>query len=504
MRRPISSRQAATGRTSGMNIPPFLVPAAVALVFLVIIANFFFGGNSAGSNTQVGGTVAVDVTPVTDAAEVYIYLSGDSKKKLDGLSKFYPTDSKLEVRAGEAKITPESTDTALYVDKFGEVRFLGRDGTLNKFRLSNSSLWIESAASGATTQVELTNFTVEPRPGSVVVLNQNTRASNVSVVKGEAFVRTAQTSLSLGVGQKLTIVTNEAKNLTELSSLVEPIDDLLKTSELFLRHNGTVLLGSAADADAITTSGTTLSGLTTSGSTTLSGGTVSTAMGGSSTKILAFISPTDEMSVDGSIVLVEGNILSDKVVKITLNDRQVEIDRTLRTFRYGDFPLKDSVNNLVYKAYDAAGGVLAKGVMTVYSSSKTAATDTAQTKPTVTSYPISDKDFRITAPKDNPYKTTEKVVRIDGSVNRGVVDYITVNDYRLQKFTSGSTSWYYFANEDRDNLREGINLYTIKYYGMDGKLLNTSLFTIIRETPEPATTPANTVASGTTSASAAQ
>jgi hypothetical protein len=36
----------------------------------------------------------------------------------------------------------------------------------------------------------------------------------------------------------------------------------------------------------------------------------------------------------------------------------------------------------------------------------------------VTTYPISDKDFRIIAPTENPYKTTDNVVRIEGRVNK--------------------------------------------------------------------------------------
>lgn len=82
----------------------------------------------------------------------------------------------------------------------------------------------------------------------------------------------------------------------------------------------------------------------------------------------------------------------------------------------------------------------------------------------MTTYPISDKDFRIISPTENPYKTTDNIVRIEGRVNKGVVKYITINDFKLSKFPQLGTSWYYFANKDYGTMNDGINLYTIKYY----------------------------------------
>jgi len=61
------------------------------------------------------------------------------------------------------------------------------------------------------------------------------------------------------------------------------------------------------------------------------------------------------------------------------------------------------------------------------------------------------------------------------------VSYIVVNDYRLQKYTANTTTWYYFANMDNETMRDGINLYTIKFYGPKDDILYTQLFTIIKE-----------------------
>jgi hypothetical protein len=57
------------------------------------------------------------------------------------------------------------------------------------------------------------------------------------------------------------------------------------------------------------------------------------------------------------------------------------------------------------------------------------------------------------------------------------------------------TYWYYFANKDFGTMNDGINLYTIKYYGPNDELLFTNLFTIVKEsTPtETATNPETTL-----------
>jgi len=44
-----------------------------------------------------------------------------------------------------------------------------------------------------------------------------------------------------------------------------------------------------------------------------------------------------------------------------------------------------------------------------------------------------------------------------------------------------STAWYYYANTQNDTMKDGINLYNIKFYGADNTLLYTQLFTIVKE-----------------------
>lgn len=339
--------------------------------------------------------------------------------------------------------------------------------------------------------IKLKNFSVIPNSDSVIILSQNTIASNIYVLKGSASVEDyskKSTSTSVGVGQQLTIMKNDlASDTLQFSSKIEPLSDYIKTTSLFINHNGDSLLSSMTPENG---SGSGDTSLGASGS--LSAKNVKTG--------LIITSPEDESTVDTNEVSIEGKLLNAEITKVTINDKEALIDAEQKSFIYKGFPLAASSNNIVYKAYDSEGGILAKGLLTVYTSQKIGKED-ASKKPSVTTYPISDKDFRIISPTENPYKTTDSIVRIEGRVNKGIVKYITINDFRLSKFPQLGTSWYYFANKDYGTMNDGINLYTIKYYGTSDELLFTNLFTIVKEKKEDAVAPAPAIiptASGTT------
>jgi hypothetical protein len=48
------------------------------------------------------------------------------------------------------------------------------------------------------------------------------------------------------------------------------------------------------------------------------------------------------------------------VEKVTLNDKEASINKEAKTFIAKDFELKDSINNIVYKAYDKDDNIVTK------------------------------------------------------------------------------------------------------------------------------------------------
>ncbi|MDQ1344112.1 MAG: hypothetical protein QG650_832 [Patescibacteria group bacterium] len=469
------------------NLISLAVPVAVAVVVLVIIIRALFSGSN-GDESKRNGADSVRVVPKMENSEIYIYMSGDSKKQISAEEKMFPTDNRLEVKSGDAELIIEGSPSKVYADRLTEVSYRGKsaDG-LHSFELQSAYLWVEAGADD--TAFKLKSFSVKPKSGSVVALSQNAVGSNVYVLKGLAEVTTETSNATVGVNQMVTVLSNEAKTV-KLPEAIKPIDSFFRTENVYVKHDGDKYL------------------MVTSGEESSMSGGVMIPGSPSSAKAIVITSPEDEASFDTATVDIEGKITNPAVIKITVGDREAKIDAENKSFSFKEYPLPENANNLVYKAFDKEGSLLVKGVLTVYSSAKKSQTQEAN-KPTVTTYPISDKDFRIVAPTENPYKTTENVVRIEGRLPKGAVKYITINGFRLSKFSQFGTYWYYFANKDYGTMNDGINTYEIKYYGENDEVVKTSQFIIVKDTPKPAeeaavpaaTTPTEAATSGSAATS---
>lgn len=183
------------------------------------------------------------------------------------------------------------------------------------------------------------------------------------------------------------------------------------------------------------------------------------------------------MTVKAATVNIVGTLLSTEVSRVTLNDQDATVSAVNESFSLENFPIQGGINNIVYKVYSANGIELERGVLVVHGTgvASSATTIVPENFPNL-------KDFVITAPKTNPYATTESYVKVQGVVPANTVKYITVNGYRLQKFVANSTTWYYHANANIGTIKEGTNLYHIKFYDANNKEIHTQIFTIIKDT----------------------
>ena len=178
--------------------------------------------------------------------------------------------------------------------------------------------------------VKLKNFAVVPSSESIVILSQNTIASNIYVLKGSATIEDytkKSSSASIGVGQQLTIMKNDlTSGALQFTSKIEPLSDYIKTTHLFTKHNGDSLLRS------------NLASNETGSGANGSGGTGSVSL--KNTKVgLTITSPEDESSVDTSEVNIEGKILNADITKVTINDKEALLNKEEKSFIYKSFPL---------------------------------------------------------------------------------------------------------------------------------------------------------------------
>lgn len=201
-------------------------------------------------------------------------------------------------------------------------------------------------------------------------------------------------------------------------------------------------------------------------------------MGTTSNELLVITSPSDESSIEGSLVDIEGRV-SPQVIKVLVGTREASINRENSSFEIKQYKLTGKTNDIVVKALDSEERIISKQVLVVYSNQPTVTTATAIT------YTISPKDFTIIAPTTpagtNTYRTNARSVRIEGRVTKGQVKYITVNDFRLTKFPALGTYWQYNANMDYGNMATGYNEYKIRYYDQNDTQIFEQPFVIIRE-----------------------
>lgn len=102
----------------------FAVPVAVAVIILVVIVRALF--SSSDDSASRAGNDSVNVVPKSENSEVFIYMSGDSKKQIEGEEKMFPTDNRLEVKSGDAEIVLTNSPSKIYADRLTEVAYKGK------------------------------------------------------------------------------------------------------------------------------------------------------------------------------------------------------------------------------------------------------------------------------------------------------------------------------------------------------------------------------------------
>lgn len=105
----------------------------------------------------------------------------------------------------------------------------------------------------------------------------------------------------------------------------------------------------------------------------------------------------------------------------------------------------------------------------------------AMIKPTITSV------AGVTTPGENGfYLVTSRVATLTGGISGAAK--VVVNDFTLQKFKPGDSTWTYFANADFNLMKAGENIYEI--YGLDeaGKKSEVLTVKVLYQPPQPVVT----------------
>ncbi len=399
-------------------------------------------------------------------SQISILSLGGKKRTIESEGKLYSNDSSLSVIAGSATIWDDLI--TMYMDKWWELSYKTLSGSSRWVQIIKWRSWIEPKS---TFELKMKNLEARLDDGDVVLAEQQTQVYSILyVLKWSIEIESSGRSYVLNPGKRIMISQSDLANpATSLDSLAGTIDDGIRQNPFFISHDGESLL---ALSNASTSPTLTGSSLNQSGSITWV-----------ANRYIEIINPVDGSIISTDTVTLEWKILSKDVKKIIINGKEAILSPVNESFSIKWFPITSNMTDLVYRAYDAWGNVLERSLITIYNKNKTGWSE----KLVPTTFPTGDKQFRITSPLENPYKTTESAVTVSWIVPKDMVNYITVNNFRLKKFVANTTSWYYFANTSYETMKEGFNLYEIKFYSADDTLLSTQLFTIIKESKTPST-----------------
>lgn len=402
------------------------------------------------------------VTPDSNTSAIFIAMSESSKNRITGTGgqPFYLWDKWISIESWGAKIS--NSNLTIDSDEKTELQYLGSSNTWDTLGLTKWRIWINQNASNS--EVYLKNLSTTIKSGDIVMLEQNNQIySTVYVLKGDITISTSIGKYTLHAGNRIMISGSDLSNPgLQIGSLVGSIDESITQNQLFIRNNWKEILSNIV-----------WSGSTNTGTVIQNSGSTNTGE-----SIITIIEPKNWSTIEKNNIIIRWSINSKEVHRVTLNNQEASISPVNKSFSLENFNLLNNINDIVYKAYNIDGKQIETWVITVYLWKQALQNDS---KLVPNSSPISSKDFRILSPWSNPFVTTDRLVKVQWSVPKDTVSYIVVNDYRLQKYTANTTTWYYFANMDNETMRDGINLYTIKFYGPKDDILYTQLFTIIKE-----------------------
>jgi hypothetical protein len=406
---------------------------------------------SSGGPSLEDASVSLRLTDTTSSAE--ITSDGDDPKSINANTPLINLDL-VEMRNGTGQIAFLSNQNSLLNMNTGtKIRYLGESEGKSNFRLENKDLWVQ--ADTGMVSFDLVGVALTPSSNTVMNISKNELFTTITVLQGSASLNLAGSLLEITAGKQLNYSTLKTLTIEDLTTRIADINpDLLSTDWMKLNNASAYVTTKPVE--------TTTSTLGTGGG------------------LIIFESPVDESTVEGKSITVAGRVLSPNVGRIIINGTPATIDPVKQTFSLGSIELTTKENNIVYRTFDVAGGLLSKGVVTVYTTASglSAGTTTGtSTRAQVETYKA-DNRFKIVAPSSDFYETRETKVKIEGRVTASAAHHITINDFRLTSFKAGGTNWYYFANQQFGNMQEGVNTYTIRYFDEQDNEVYKQLFVI--------------------------
>lgn len=442
---------------------------AVPLIWLVIILTIAFNMFSWWTNTsnQTDKDISqnenqqwlqISLGNLSDAEIVYPEWKN---VKVDDNNKTLYKWEKIIVKEWNATIDFPAF-WSLNLDKLWDLLY-DENGTIN---LNYSSLWVNS---NNKMKIKMLFATVYLSENSSVSLKQNEVNSIIYLLNWTAEIENnSWKKTSITKWQKIAISSTDANNIgIDLESMKEPLDADFKSSEWYTKNGWDLYLNTLETGTWETINNT--------GTTSWTWEEVKI----NDWDFITIDNPTgDEAFSDTQTIEINWTFL-EWVAEITINWINAKLNQETKRFSLKNFNLDKKTNDIIFKVYDENKDILWKYIKTIYYNGwvdEKASNSWFE----VQNFSIDASDFKFTSPSsDWIYTTYEDAVSIYGVTPKNTVKKVSVNWYTLKTFDW--TNWRYHARKDYENLKDWTNVYEIKYYGDNNKLIYTNNFTIIKK-----------------------
>lgn len=432
----------------------YLVPFIGVLLIVILIISFIgWDKETNPTSDNLENKIWMNVSINSDTSEAYIeYIWWDKKDITWEDTKLYKWE----------KIIVQKWDVDLKLEWVWEMRLNNRWELKHNedasFSLFSSKLWVKS---DSKMKINFRYWSIDLKDWSVASITQNEAASTVYLLDWLAEVRNVGwKSTMLWKWQKIEISNKDSSNADiDLSLLKTAIDDYFKTTDWFVKNNWSFYLEKKATWTWVTREDEKEWSRITS--------------------YITLDELNDEAQVATSKINIKWKLYNEDIASIIVNWEDAVLNLENKTFEVKEFTLKNKTNDLVFKIYNSSKEILSKKVYTIYYSWWEEKATTWIFK--VENFSLDSTKFQFIFPKTNPYTTFADLVSIEGKVPPWIVESISVNDYKLQKFPRNWSYWKYHANKDFWNLKEWLNIYKIVYYGKWWSVLHTNAYTIIKK-----------------------
>lgn len=419
-----------------------LIGIALALLILYFAGSWLMG--RIGLGNRLRQTAVVLAVERQGSAQVSLddkeYASAQNEMKL------YATDRVKTTATGHAALTFFDGTTVRLGDQT-EVAVLKSDLKSEKsqltLRLSSGQVWVSTPVSSTYTGSIIR--TIESKSGIVYDIPRGTDA-----VIG---LRSATVYSADGLGIKLDIpdalipvIVGEGQQIT-LPENFDPEGDLYQYRSAIVTASSVPVF--VQESRTLYAQGKPKPAVQTGSGVVLPEGSV-----------LTVTSPLEKATVRTATLTVKGSV-GVGVTGVRVNGYQAQLAADRSFSLELSLPDENTVT-VTTEAIDAQGVVLETAIRQI-TRDLTPPASPAITAPALTG---------------QTYRTQRTELQVSGTAPAGTTGII-VNDYRLQLFKPGSTTWTYLASTKLANFHEGENLFTVVAINDAGKQSEPALLTII-------------------------